>query len=71
MVISYSLMGFEAFLKVPVIIIIRFGENVFGPIFVYQHVSILSVFHGLPYISSLLFIKTKKLQSMNYPKITF
>ena len=26
-VISYSLTGFEVFLKVPVIIIIRFGEN--------------------------------------------
>ena len=26
-VISYNLRGFEVFLKVPVIIIIRFGEN--------------------------------------------
>ena len=33
-VISYSLRGFEVFLKVPVIIIIRFGENVLGTIYI-------------------------------------
>ena len=33
-VISYSLRGFEVFLKVPVIMIIRFGENnVLGTIY--------------------------------------
>ena len=35
-VISYRLMGIEVFLKVPVIIIIRFGENnVLGTIYIY------------------------------------
>ena len=36
MVISYSLRGFEVFLKEPVIIIMRFGENnVLGTIYIY------------------------------------
>ena len=35
MVISYSLRRFEVFLKVPVVIMIRFGENnVLGPIYI-------------------------------------
>ena len=51
-VISYSLRGFEAFLKVLMIIIIRFGENVLGA--KGQYISILGVggeVHGSPYIS--------------------
>ena len=34
MIISYSLRGIVVFLKVPVIIIIRFGENVLGTIYI-------------------------------------
>ena len=62
------------FLKLPVIIIIRFGENnVLGPIFID-----MSLFrgwvHGLLYISRFLFIKTEKLQVvlvLTYHKLEF
>ena len=52
------------FLKVPVIIIIRFGENVLGTIYIdiYQFQGWAGVLHGSPYIFCLLFIKTKKVQ---------
>ena len=41
LVILYNLGGFEVFLKVPVIIIVRFGENnVLGPICIYRSISI-------------------------------
>ena len=62
-VISLSLRGFEVFLKVPVIIIMRFGgNNVFGTIhinfegFADYMVSKLHGSHGSPYIICLLFI---------------
>ena len=50
-VISYSLRGFEVFLKVPVIIIIRFAEiNVLGTIYIdiYLHFGTGWGIHGLP-----------------------
>ena len=53
--------GLEEFLKIPVIIIIPFGENEFEQIHIdmYQFRGWAGWVHGLPYISSLLFIKTK------------
>ena len=65
-VISNSLRGFEMFLKVPVIIIIRFGENnVLGTIYISIYINFgggrgkymvhLTLF-------CLLFIKTEKLK---------
>ena len=62
-VISYSLRGFEVFLKVPVIIIIRFGENnVLGTIYIdiYKFGGGRGEVHGPPHIVFLLFIKTEK-----------
>ena len=57
-VISYSLRGFEVFLKVPMIIIMRFGENNV----LANMEGFAKALHGLPYICCLLFIKTEKVQ---------
>ena len=61
---SYSLRGIEMFLKVPVIIIIRFGENnLLGTIYVdiYQFQRWARGLHGSPYVYCLLFIKVNYL----------
>ena len=70
-VISYNFSGFEVFLKLPVIFLIRFCENaVVWKICKdkYQYISIPGVgggMHGLLHISRLLFIKTETLQEHN------
>ena len=64
-VISYSLKGIEVFLKLPVIIIMKFGENnVLGRIHINIHISVGfdSGLHGSAYIFCLLFINTEKVQ---------
>ena len=61
-VISISLREIEVFLKVPMIIIIRFSENnVLGTIYIeiYQFQRRARGEHGSPYIFCLLFIKTE------------
>ena len=40
-VISYSFRQFEVFLKVHMIIIIRFGQNVLGPIWIYIYIRVV------------------------------
>ena len=60
-VISYSFRGFEVFLKVPVIIINRFGENnVFWPIYLdFGDGKMVSLT-----FTRLIFIKTEKYKNM-------
>ena len=58
-VISYSLKGFDVFLKVPVIIIIRFGEKVFGTIYI--NFGGGWVVHRSPYISWFIIHKNGKI----------
>ena len=61
-----SFRGFEVFLKVPVIIIMRFSENnVLGTIYIniYQFWGVCGGWlHGSHFIYCLLFIKTEKVQ---------
>ena len=66
-IISYSFQGIEVYLKVPVIIIIRFPKIIcFGPMYIdiyqFQRWAGRSGLHGLPYISRLFFIKSEKLE---------
>ena len=75
-VISYSLREIEVFLKVPVIIIIRFGENnVLGTIYIdiYQFLEWAEEEHGPPHIFLFIIHKNGKIirACMTYIKITF
>ena len=65
-VISYSLRGFEMFLKLQVIIIFRFGENnVLGTIcihtYIYQFRGWAIFVHGLPHIVLFIIHKNVKI----------
>ena len=61
MVISHSLRKFDVFLKVPIIIKIRFCKNnVLGPIYI-NFMGRQRRKHGSPYISHLLFINNNNI----------
>ena len=63
-VISYSLRGFDVVLKVPVIIIIRFGEkNVLGTIYIdiYQFGGWVGEVHSPPHIILFIIHKNGKI----------